>query len=438
MWLSRVGEREGFPIAPGGVPIFGHLPTLLMNTQTMHKRARQECGDFYWLHHGFNHWQLMYSHSDAVQLFKTKAADSSYMRNTSSEFLGESMIVMDGPPHTKVRSAFSPTFNPKGLTTANVGEVVSQVMSARVERWKTQDSVDVVPETREMALDIIFRMIGIPSEDLSAWRHQYEEFLMILIRLPINLPGLPLWRGRRAAAWLKERLSKLVREARQKPEAHDLLGRLAHARDEDGQWVEEEHVVDNLRLLALAGHETTASTMAWMTLHLGKEPQWWEALVEEARAVGQPPMSPAELRKFPVAESIFREALRLHPPVAADARIVVGDLDLQGRRVPIGTTVGIPICLLCRDPEAFPEPELFRPERWTGRTLSPLETIAFGSGPHFCLGYHVAWMEAVHFAVRLALSLSAMGKRPKAPEVIKEHHVPFMRPHSKTKLFLVS
>lgn len=440
MNLVRSGQRlrEGMPVAGGAWPLVGHMPHMFRRLTAMHLEARENHGPLYWVDVGFGNFQLMYASPEALTLFRTKAADSSYMRSMAGDLLGESLIVMDGEPHTRVRSTLNPSFSTKGLASANVGDIVDRVMARHVAPWTDGGTLAIVPATREIALDIIFQMLGIPPTDLSQWRKAYEEFLYTAVNVPIDLPGFPKWRGRKASRWLHTQLQALVRAARAKAEPTGMLERLAHARDEEGQLVDEKQLIDNLRLLALAGHETTASTMAWMAIHLAQEPKWWDAVVAEAKENGAPPKSPAELKRFPITESVFREALRLHPPVAADARVVVGDLDLEGHRIPKGTIVGIPIVAMLRDPEAFPDPHAFRPERWQGKERqTPLETVAFGGGPHFCLGYHVAWMEAVAFGAHLATVLSGAGKRLRAPEKVPERYVPFIQPSTKIVLGVV-
>jgi cytochrome P450 len=440
MSLVRSGQqlREGMPVAGGAWPLLGHMPDVFRRLTSFHVEARDTYGPLYWVDVGFRNLQLMYSSPEALSLFKTKAADSSYMRSTAGDLLGDSLIVMDGAPHTRVRSTLNPSFSTKGLMTANVGDIVDRVLARHVTPWAESRTLSIVPATREIALDIIFQMLGIPATDLTQWRKAYEEFLFTAVNIPIDLPGFPKWRGRKASRWLQAQLGTLVRAARAKETPTGMLERLAHARDEEGNLVEEGKLIDNLRLLALAGHETTASTMAWMAIHLAQEPKWWDAVVEEVTRVGAPPKSPADLRNFPVTESIFREALRLHPPVAADARVVVGDLDLEGHRIPKGTIVGIPIVAMLRDADAFPDPHTFRPERWHGKDRqTPLETVAFGSGPHFCLGYHVAWMEAVAFGAHLAATLSKAGKRLRAPAKVPERYVPFIQPSPKIVLEIV-
>ena len=195
--------------------------------------------------------------------------------------------------------------------------------------------------------------------------------------------------------------------------------------------------MDNIRLLVLAGHETSASTMAWMVIMMAQRPEVWDRVCAEAVAAGGIPRSPKELRSFPYAEAVFRETLRLHPPVASDSRRALVDFELAGRTVQAGDNVTISIMHLSRDPSTYERPDEFVPERWLGRAeaVSAIELVQFGGGPHFCLGYHLAWMEIVQFAVGIALAMRGRNLRPRivgAPP--KMRYVPLLHPSAGTRV----
>jgi cytochrome P450 len=297
----------------------------------------------------------------------------------------------------------------------------------RVAAWVGRRDVRVLAETRELALEVMFRLVGVAESEIGAWRHQYEQLVLLFINLPVDLPGTPRRRGMAARRWIDERLRAMILRARGEG-GRGLLPALLQSRDEAGELLSDEEMVDNLRLIFLAGHETSASTMAWMVAHLSERPDVWQRLRAEALAAPDLPRSPKDLRQFPYAEAVFRETLRLHPPVSQDARRAVADFELDGRTVPKGTQVAIPILTMSRDPERYPEPDAFRPERWLDRqeALSPLELVQFGGGPHFCLGYHLAWMEIVAFATALGRALPAGGPRLQngfpAPRYVPLHH----------------
>ena len=118
------------------------------------------------------------------------------------------MIVVDGAEHRRVRGATSHAFTPAGLNRANVGRIIEQVIEERVVRWPHMNTLPIARETRELALAVIFRMIGIPPADLPEWRHQFEELAMSAVNLPMGLSrvareartqrqGLARWSGAR-------------------------------------------------------------------------------------------------------------------------------------------------------------------------------------------------------------------------------------------------
>jgi cytochrome P450 len=430
-------QRDGFPVLSGGLPIIGHLPTVATDYLGLMRRGERELGNFFWLDGGFGLSQLTCLDPEVFSIFKNKVTTSTYLQEISSDLFGVSIIAQDGAIHQHMRSAMNAPFLPRGLTASEVGPLLADIIDHRVCRWRDQRQIRVLAETRELVLQIMFRLLGVPETELTEWREQYEDFMLLALNLPLDLPGLPRNRGRRARRWLNERLLGYINEARAQKGSGGLLASLVAGRDEGGAGLSDLELVDNLRLLVLAGHETSASTMAWMLIKLAERPDVWDALCEEASAAGSVPQTPKELRQFPYAEAVFRETLRLYPPVHSDSRRATEDFELAGRPIAKGTQINISVMHLSRHSALYPHPDEFMPERWLGRNeaISPVELVQFGGGPHFCLGYHLAWMEIVQFAVTLAARLRPSRLRPrlvgKSPKL---RYLPLLHPAAGTRI----
>jgi cytochrome P450 len=433
---TRPTSRLGFPVMRGAFPFLGHLPVLATDSLGFIRRAEQELGPHFWVEAGFGVQMLQCLSPDVFTIFKNRVTTSTYMQEMVGPLFGGSLIVHDGEVHQHMRSAMNAPFQPRGLSDAGVGDIVGSIIERRVRSWAGRD-VQILSETRELALEAMFRIVGITDPDLTAWRRHYEDLALLAINFPVDFPGSPMRRGLAARGWLDARLRTIVRDAQANERDTSLLGSLAHARDEAGRELAEQELIDNLRLLLLAGHETSASTMAWLTTIVARRPDVWEKLREEADAAGGIPRSPREARAFPYAEAVFRETLRLYPPVASDARRAVVDFELGGRRIPKGTDVGISIVCLSRSSALYERPDEFYPERWLGREQAPsaIELVQFGGGPHFCLGYHLAWLELVQFAVTLALELGKRGQKPRLTSRPPEmRYMPLLHPSTGTRV----
>ncbi len=415
-FLSRTSafpsQPAGMPIAPGWLPVLGHVPRLILDLPGL-LRSCERAGPLCWLDLA-RAQTLLSTREEGFTVFRNRETSSKNLGSGDTGLLGRSLLVLDGAPHRRTRGAMSAPFTPRGLNAARAGALIRDVVEPRVEAWTHHREIALTEETREFAVDVIFRMMGIPSPELAAWRKQFEEFVLLAFPFTWDLPGSPRRRGMTAKRWIDERLERFIVQARTRSPDADLVAAMVHGRDESGRGLEREELLDNLRILVFAGHETTASIMAWMTLELAANPECWHRAVDEALAADGPPTTAEELARFPFMEAVFRETLRLHPPVTIDSRETETELELLGTRIPPGVVVGCSLYSLSRNPDRYPEPDRFDPDRWAtlGRKPGALETAQFGGGPHFCLGYHMAWLEAVQFGVILA---RALGKRDLGP-----------------------
>ena len=208
-------------------------------------------------------------------------------------------------------------------------------------------------------------------------------------------------RGRglaRAIAFLDDHVQKMIDERRRSAgcERSDLLTRLLEAKDENGARMSDRQVRDEVLTLFVAGHETTATGLAWTLYYACRDPDLYAAIEQEADAVGDAP-SVLDLPRLGLCLRAFKEALRLQPPVYVFGRDSREPVTIAGYELPVPTNVMLsPWALhhsarLWRDPERF-DPARFLPEREAAQHRYAY--LPFGAGPRVCLGNHFAYMEA--------------------------------------------
>jgi cytochrome P450 len=203
-------------------------------------------------------------------------------------------------------------------------------------------------------------------------------------------------------------------------EPRDLLDVLLWARDEQGAALTDAEIADEVATFMLAGHETTANTLAWSLALLSAYPAARERLEEELEAVlgGRDPAG-ADVAQLPWARAVVAEALRLYPPAWTIERDALADDDVAGTPVPAGSTVAIPPYLVHRHPGFWPDPAGFDPRRFLpggsgdAATRHRYAFMPFGGGKRACVGSSFAELETVlvlaTIAERFRLELTARG-----------------------------
>ncbi len=189
----------------------------------------------------------------------------------------------------------------------------------------------------------------------------------------------------------------------------------------------DEQLRDEAMTLFMAGHETTANTLAWVFLALSPHPEAEAKLHAELDAVlGDRAPTVADLPDLKYAEQVVTETLRLYPTVWLLGREAIEPTEVGGYQIPVGTTVYMSQWVIQRDPRFFDDPLAFRPERWDDDLAKKLHRYAyfpFGGGPRICIGNGFAMMEAV-----LLLATIARRFRPRVPARRPDHAAPHHDP----------
>ncbi|MGZ2256797.1 cytochrome P450 [Roseobacter sp. A03A-229] len=225
---------------------------------------------------------------------------------------------------------------------------------------------------------------------------------LAMIRWPI--PGTPMWRGVRGRDFLRETFRKMIPE-RRATGGDDFFSQMCLARDDEGRGWDEDQILDQFNLLIMAAHDTTATSLSVMIEALASHPDWQERLITEVASLGDDPLDEDALATMTQTNNVFREALRLVPPVPFIPRQATRDFTWQGYDIPAGTSLALNPGVTMLSPEHFSNPTAFDPDRYTpDRAEDRSHKFAwtpFGGGAHKCIGMHFSTLQVKLFIATL-------------------------------------
>ncbi len=331
--------------------------------------------------------------------------------------LGESIFTTNGAQWQRQRQMMNPAFAQARLNVAFPAmRDATADMLARLAQLPDGAEYDVEVEMTHVTADIIFRTIFSQPMGGEDARRIFEAFARYQALAPrLMLPSVygvrwlvwpwDTWRSRRAAREIRGLLEKLIRPryeaycAGQPTGEVDILQAFMEARDDaTGQPFGFEELVDQVAMLFLAGHETSASALTWALHMLANSPHIQERMVAEHReVVGDRPPQTGDMKQLRLAWNVFRETLRLFPPVGFVARQATQACPMRGKQVKAGATIVVSPWLIQRHRNIWPQPDAFDPDRWddeASRESQRQGYLPFGMGPRVCLGAAFALQEA--------------------------------------------
>jgi cytochrome P450 len=412
------------PPGPKGTPIMGVMRDFNRDQLGFIERARDKYGDVVWMRFLYVPALFLY-HPDEVEYVlvtnpKNFIKSMSLRSNFFQRLVGKGLLTSEGEEWKRQRRLSQPAFHRERV--ASYGQVMVDYSNRLTAKWKEGESRDVHPDMMRLTLEIVVQCLF--GADVSTDVDEVGATLKELVKpfasqatvkwiLNNRLPTPAHLRFHALSRKIDKVVYRIISERRASgPESDqgkgDLLSMLVAARDEDGSQMTDRQLRDEVMTLFLAGHETTALTLAWSWYLLGTHPEAEKKFHAELDQVlgGRPPTA-ADLPRLKFTEQITKESMRLYPPAYGLGREAINDCEIGGYRVPKGTQVFLFQWATQRDPRFYDEPEAFRPERWTEEFVERLPKYAyfpFGGGPRGCIGASFAIMEII-------LCLATIGQR---------------------------
>jgi cytochrome P450 len=332
-----------------------------------------------------------------------------------------SLLLLDEDEHLRERKLMLPPFHGERLRTYE--DAMARLAAEEAERIPLGHPVALRPHMQAITLEVILRVvIGTREpERLAPLREALSRLtglhpLLILAASWVRRdfgPGSPWRTFVRVRDAADELIYEEIARRRARPGGDDMLSLLVEARNEDGRGLDDRALRDELVTLLLAGHETTATGLAWTLERLVRHPEALARASDEARAGGHEYL-----------DAVVKESLRVRPVVLDVARHLTRPVELAGRRLPAGTTVMSSLSLIQLSARHWDDPAAFRPERFLDEQPDPYTWIPFGGGARRCLGASFAMVEMRIVLRELLRRLELAPARPE-PERGRVRHVTF-------------
>ena len=394
--------------APRGHPLLGHIPALRRDALGFFVHCAREWGDLVPLRFGRRPGLLVSSPAaiDEILVAGVKNFIKSPAYQNMRVAMGNGLLVNEGELWLHQRRMIQPAFHRNAIAALTGG--ITDHTDRLLERWQDGGVRDVHADLHHAMLGIIITTLV--GNDLADQASVAEAALGDVVnglsayfrRLPLPrfVPTPSHFRLRRAVRQLDDLLYHLIARRRSSGgTGDDMLGMLMQARDEHGGGMTDRQLRDELVVLGLAGHETTALGLAYALDCLARHPAVVASLEAELETVldGRTPTA-SDVPRLRYTEMVALETMRLFPPVCAMGRQAVRDCTVAGVPVRAGTVLLMPQWAVHRDPRFYDEPDRFLPERWADGLIRRLPRFAyfpFGAGQRRCIGDGLAMLEMV-------------------------------------------
>jgi cytochrome P450 family 135 len=419
--LPRVSRRALLPPSPR-MPRAVQTLGWIRRPFPFIERARADLGDTFTIHIARDAFVVLSDPADVKQVFT--GGPSVYLAGVSNDillpFLGhKSVLLLDNAAHLSQRRLLLPPFH--GEKMRRHVDLMREIAEREVAQWPRGVPFAVHPHMQKVTLEVIMRIVfGVDEGDplLAELRERLRTLLEATVA-PKELRKLLFYGPQKADRKriyghvldpVDETIAKIVAARRTRDDLEDrddVLSMLLLARHEDGTPMDDTELRDELVTLLVAGHETTATALAWALERLTRHPAALERLTEEVRADAGDEY----------VDGVIRETLRLRPVIPFVGRKLSEPQTIGGWDIPAGARVAPSIHLMHRREDVYPDAAAFRPERWLGVRPNPYTFLPFGGGVRRCLGASFAETEMRAVLAAIVRNVRVEAARPESEKV---------------------
>ncbi len=317
--------------------------------------------------------------------------------------LGRGLVTSEGAFWLRQRRIAQPAFHRARIESFGHGMV--KATTELIDRWREGSVIDVSEEMMALTLRIVGETLL--GTDVTAEANKIgsavsyviadvNDRISELLDIPLSVPVKRNREFRKHRATLDRVVFKMIEQRRKQDDpGDDLLGMFMSARYEDtGEGMSSQQLRDEVMTMFLAGHETTSNALTWTFMLLSRSPSVRRRLKQEIDEVlGDRPATVDDASRLVFTERVIKESMRLYPPVWLIARSPTQDDELGGYHIPRGSLVFVSPYTLHHDPDLFPDPEGFDPDRFKTEP-DRFAYMPFGAGPRRCIGSAFAMLEA--------------------------------------------
>jgi len=347
-----------------------------------------------------------------------------------------SVIMLEGNRHKRRRQILMPPFHGERLQT--YGELICNLSEKVISQLPQNQPFSARSPMQDISLQVILQAVfGLYEGERYQQLKQLLSLMLDLFRSPLSSSFLffpflqkdlgawsPWGKFVRERQQIDQLLYAEIADRRSHPDPNrvDILSLLMSAKDEEGNSMTDKELRDELMTLLFAGHETTATAMAWALYWIHNLPEVREKLLQELDSLGESP-DPMSIARLPYLSAVCNETLRIYPvAMLTFARVAQERVELLGHQLEPGTSVYACIYLVHQREDLYPEPKQFKPERFLERQFSPYEFMPFGAGARRCIGDALAQLE-MKLVLATILSRYQLALADNQPEIPRRRGV---------------